>query len=154
MEWRHLNRLSHLEFHSLPKLNSLPAGLQHVTTLKMLTISHCENLKTLPRWIRKLISLESLIIGDCHNLKSLPNEMRDLTSLQCLGIFSCPELRKRCEKETGQDWNKIAHITTDDSHPKKMMEMIVIFVLVEYIIADFSSSRNVIPALGFIFSFL
>ncbi|KAK7838898.1 hypothetical protein CFP56_018961 [Quercus suber] len=24
----------------------------------------------------------------------------------------CPELRKRCEKETGQDWNKIAHITT------------------------------------------
>ncbi|XP_065631049.1 putative disease resistance protein RGA3 isoform X2 [Quercus suber] len=112
MEWRHLNRLSHLEFHSLPKLNSLPAGLQHVTTLKMLTISHCENLKTLPRWIRKLISLESLIIGDCHNLKSLPNEMRDLTSLQCLGIFSCPELRKRCEKETGQDWNKIAHITT------------------------------------------
>nr|POE92687.1 hypothetical protein CFP56_42000 [Quercus suber] len=40
MEWRHLNRLSHLEFHSLPKLNSLPAGLQHVTTLKMLTISH------------------------------------------------------------------------------------------------------------------
>ena len=112
MEWRHLNCLNHLEFDSLPKLNSLPAGLQHVTTLKRLTISHSENLKTSPRWIRKLISLESLIIGDCHNLKSLPNETRDLTSLQCLGIFSCPELRKRSEKETGQDWNKIAQITT------------------------------------------
>ena len=39
MEWRHLNRLSHLEFYSLPKLNSLPVALQHVTTLKMLQIT-------------------------------------------------------------------------------------------------------------------
>nr|POE60603.1 putative disease resistance protein rga4 [Quercus suber] len=71
-------------------------------------ISSMDDVVSLPHgWTSNLISLESL-----YNLKSLPNEMRDLTSLQCLGIFSCPELRKRCEKETGQDWNKIAHITT------------------------------------------
>ena len=44
-------------------------------------------------------------------LKSLPDEMRDLSSLQILEIRRCPELRRRCEKETGQDWDKIAHIT-------------------------------------------
>ncbi|XP_075645815.1 putative disease resistance protein RGA3 [Castanea sativa] len=112
MEWRHLNRLSHLEFHSLPRLNSLPSTLQHVTTLKTLQITLCENLKTLPQWIWKLISLERLTIYDCPNLKSLPNEMRDLTSLQSLEIAGCPELRRRCEKQTGQDLHKIAHITS------------------------------------------
>uniref|UniRef100_A0A7N2MGR5 Disease resistance protein n=1 Tax=Quercus lobata TaxID=97700 RepID=A0A7N2MGR5_QUELO len=44
-------------------------------------------------------------------LKSLPDEMRDLSSLQILEIRRCPELQRRCEKETGQDWDKIAHIT-------------------------------------------
>ena len=111
-EWRNLNRLSYLRFESLPKLNSLPAGLQHITTLKTLIIIDCENLETLPWWIWKLISLESLTLTGCPNLKSLPNEMRNLTSLQTLKIFDCPGLWRRCEKETGQDWHKIAHITT------------------------------------------
>ena len=113
MEWQHLNCLSHLEFHNLPKLNSLPAALQHVTTLKTLQITLCENLKTLPWWIWKLISLEWLTIYDCPNLKSLPNKMRDLTSLQSLEIAGCPELRRRCEKQTGQDLHKTTHITSD-----------------------------------------
>ncbi|XP_030963062.1 putative disease resistance protein RGA3 [Quercus lobata] len=113
-EWRHLNRLIHLIFSGLPKLNSLPIGLQHVTTLETLEIENCENLKTLPRWIGNLISLKWLTIDNCLNLKSLPDEMRDLSSLQTLYIYNCPELQRRCEKETGQDWDKIAHITEVD----------------------------------------
>ena len=111
MEWRHLNRLTALYFSDLPKLNSLPVGLQHVTTLEKLYIGNCENLKTLPRWIGNLISLKQFTIHNCLNLKSLPDEMRDLSSLQTLRIINCPELQRRCEKETGQDWDKIAHIT-------------------------------------------
>ncbi|XP_050283874.1 putative disease resistance protein RGA4 isoform X2 [Quercus robur] len=114
MEWRHLNRLIHLRFYGLPKLNSLPVGLQHVTTLETLYIENCENLKTLPRWIGNLISLKQFTIYNCLNLKSLPDEMRDLSSLQKLEIYDCPELQRRCEKETGQDWDKIAHITKVD----------------------------------------
>ena len=115
MEWRHLNRLTALYFSDLPKLNSLPVGLQHVTTLETLDIGNCENLKTLPRWIGNLISLKRFTIVNCLNLKSLPDEMRDLSSLQTLQIRKCPELQRRCEKETGQDWDKIAHIT-DGTH--------------------------------------
>ncbi|XP_065621610.1 putative disease resistance protein RGA4 [Quercus suber] len=114
MEWRHLNRLTRLYFSGLPKLNSLPVGLQHVTTLETLSIRNCENLKTLPRWIGNLISLKWFTIDNCLNLKSPPDEMRDLSSLQMLRIINCPELQRRCEKETGQDWGKIAHITTVD----------------------------------------
>uniref|UniRef100_A0A7N2LCE7 Uncharacterized protein n=1 Tax=Quercus lobata TaxID=97700 RepID=A0A7N2LCE7_QUELO len=111
MEWRYLNRLIDLRFYGLPKLNSLPVGLQHVKTLENLYIGNCENLKTLPRWIGNLILLKWFAIYNCLNLKSLPDEMRDLSSLQILEIRNCPELQRRCEKETGQDWDKIAHIT-------------------------------------------
>uniref|UniRef100_A0A2N9H264 Disease resistance protein At4g27190-like leucine-rich repeats domain-containing protein n=1 Tax=Fagus sylvatica TaxID=28930 RepID=A0A2N9H264_FAGSY len=60
MEWRHLNCLHTLCFSKLPKLESLPAGLQRVTTLKNLTISDCPNLICLPEWISEFTSLEYL----------------------------------------------------------------------------------------------
>uniref|UniRef100_A0A2N9IQY7 Uncharacterized protein n=1 Tax=Fagus sylvatica TaxID=28930 RepID=A0A2N9IQY7_FAGSY len=86
MEWKCLNCLRYLEFKGLPKLKSLPAGLQHIATLQHLEISNCPNLMSLPEWMCCLISLEKLIISDC------------------------PPLKEKYGRGIGEDWDKIAHI--------------------------------------------
>ncbi|KAK7837621.1 putative disease resistance protein rga4 [Quercus suber] len=57
-----------------------------------------------------LTSLQTLNIWKCPNLTSLPEGMSHLTSLLNLRIGDCPNLTQRCEKENGEDWDKISHI--------------------------------------------
>jgi len=52
MQWQGLKSLLSLHFSGLPKLVSLPSGLQHVTTLQKLKISNCKSLTAVPDWIR------------------------------------------------------------------------------------------------------
>ena len=92
MEWRRLNCLQSLTFERLPKLESLPAGLQHVTLLQKLVISNCPNMMTLPSWIKELTSLERLGIDGFSNLTSLPDEISCLRSLQRLIIAGFTDL--------------------------------------------------------------
>ena len=134
MEWQGLTTLLSLEFDMLPKLVSLPTGLQYVSSLQNLNISYCLSLIAIPEWICKLISLQSLAIYGCDNLESLPEGIGALTSLQTLEIWSCykleslpegfgaltslqtlqilscPILLNRCKKQIGEDWHKISHI--------------------------------------------
>ena len=110
MEWKGLRTLLSLEFWQLPKLVSLPVGLQYVSSLQNLEISQCPSLIAIPEWICKLISLQSLQITHCPKLESLPEGIGALTSLQTLDIFECPILLKRCKKQIGEDWHKISHI--------------------------------------------
>ncbi|XP_050262367.1 putative disease resistance protein RGA3 isoform X2 [Quercus robur] len=70
-----------------------------------------EELESLPEeWFKNLTSLETLHIWECPNLTSLPEGVSHLTSLQRLEIQCCPQLKQRCEKENGEDWDKISHI--------------------------------------------
>ncbi|KAB1225342.1 putative disease resistance protein RGA3 [Morella rubra] len=111
MQWQGLKSLLSLEFDSLPKLVSLPLGLQHVSTLQKLFIYRCDNFMAIPEWIDNCTSLVHLEIKACPSLISLPEGMRGLTSLQWLHIYNCsPILFNRCKIETGVDWPKISHI--------------------------------------------
>ncbi|XP_042487186.1 putative disease resistance protein RGA4 [Macadamia integrifolia] len=78
--------------------------------LKLLRVRQSPYL-LLPQGLKQLTSLEILDIRTCSKIKSIPKEeLQHLTSLQELTIMWCPALRRRCQKETGEDWSKISHI--------------------------------------------
>jgi hypothetical protein len=55
-------------------------------------------------------SLQTFIITDCPNIREMPDCIGNLKKLQNLEVIDCPSLSKRCQKGTGEDWPKIAHI--------------------------------------------
>ncbi|KAM5585099.1 putative disease resistance RPP13-like protein 1 [Rosa sericea] len=79
------------------------------TTLGQLQIYRISKLDG--KGFRQLTSLTVLEIYNCPELRCLPDEGLP-TSLTCLGIDGCPLLEQRCQRETGEDWPKIAHIKT------------------------------------------
>ncbi|KAI5591239.1 hypothetical protein BDE02_04G065400 [Populus trichocarpa] len=55
-------------------------------------------------------SLQTFAIEDCPNIIELPECTGNLKELQKLVIRMCPSLGERCQRETGEDWPKIAHV--------------------------------------------
>ncbi|PIA51847.1 hypothetical protein AQUCO_01000021v1 [Aquilegia coerulea] len=84
--------LSSLRISSCPNLQSLPAELGKLGSLKSLTIRWCQQLASLPE-LQNLRSLESLEISECHSIVSFPEEaMQGLSSLRSLSIENCNNL--------------------------------------------------------------
>ncbi|WJX63537.1 hypothetical protein P8452_48408 [Trifolium repens] len=127
--------LTTLHLHKNEDVTSLPEGmLRNLTSLQTLTISdflklmelpnepfnlalehlcinRCGELESLPEQLWEgPLSLRTIDIVQCEGLRSLPEGIRQLTSLQVLTIHGCSTLKKRCEEQTGEDWDKIAHI--------------------------------------------
>ncbi|CAN6566968.1 unnamed protein product [Malus baccata var. baccata] len=80
------------------------------TTLHSLVIYGMKSLKSLEgKGLQHLTSLQELEIRTCDSLEFLPKEGLP-ASLSFLSIMKCSSLEKRCQKKTGQEWSKIAHI--------------------------------------------
>ncbi|GMN74886.1 hypothetical protein TIFTF001_054473 [Ficus carica] len=83
MMWKALSeRLHTLKLHWFVKLEALPQGIQHLTSLKELIVGGWESLESIPEWISNLKSLKTLEFWDCPKLTSLPEGIRSLLSLK------------------------------------------------------------------------
>ncbi|KAL0319453.1 UNVERIFIED_CONTAM: putative disease resistance protein RGA3 [Sesamum angustifolium] len=63
-----------------------------------------ENFKIMPR-------LRCLKVSDCTKLKALPPLLLQTSPLGKLRIHNCPLLQQLYKRKTGEEWNKISHIS-------------------------------------------
>ncbi|KMT20723.1 hypothetical protein BVRB_1g006970 [Beta vulgaris subsp. vulgaris] len=134
----HLPKLQALYIHNCQDLVSLlhpDDTLQHLTSLKLLSISGCEKLAAFPEeglptsieylsiqncsrlqsfpttnYLASLTSLKDLHLEDCAKLESLPADGLP-PLLQHLSIQGCCPLSQECNKdEGGKYWQMISHV--------------------------------------------
>jgi len=108
--WKEFRSLQSLRFCRILKLEYLPNGMRHVTTLQDIYIGACPNSITLPEWIGELTTLSNLMIYRCPKLSSLPEGIHHLRSLELLRIRDSPKLIERYKEKDGEDWQKNSHI--------------------------------------------
>ncbi|KAJ1391661.1 Virus X resistance protein-like, coiled-coil domain [Sesbania bispinosa] len=107
--FEYLTCLEELHIGSCSEVKCFHEDFQHMTALQSLYLSDLP-IVSLPDSLGKLGFLHSLGIYDCPKLTNLPMNIQCLSGLNTLYICGCPKLANTCQKETGEDWPKIAHI--------------------------------------------
>ncbi|MFQ6666397.1 hypothetical protein Gotur_032753, partial [Gossypium turneri] len=96
MQWEPLKNLSRLKIDNIPKLVSLPIGLQHLVQLKRLKIHNCNGLRSLLPVFQHLTFLEEFEVEDCKELELSGAGIQifqDHTSLRSLRLENIPKCR-------------------------------------------------------------
>ncbi|KAK9921871.1 hypothetical protein M0R45_030366 [Rubus argutus] len=103
-------------------LISLPRETSYLAALRILIIVGCEQLDLENQHYQGIaLRLEKFVIIGLPRITELPQWLQGaantpykgmdrLTALRDLNIENCTELERRCERNTGEDWPKIAHI--------------------------------------------
>ncbi|KAJ8623897.1 hypothetical protein MRB53_032427 [Persea americana] len=109
-----LTSLIHLLIGDCPDMRSLPKSVKTFTSLTDLVISDCPDMRSLPEWVGELTLLSDLKILSCPGMSSLPKGLQRLKNLEWLLIRGCPVLKRRVQRNKGQDWHKVAHVPDID----------------------------------------
>jgi len=112
-QWKlhELVSLRQLEIQGFEDMECFPPEGWLPASLNSLFIIHFPDLTYLMgQELQRLTSLQELKLMNCPNLESLPEEGLP-SSLVSLGIYFCPLLRKQCQRGTGEDWPKVAHLS-------------------------------------------
>ncbi|RVW88676.1 putative disease resistance RPP13-like protein 1 [Vitis vinifera] len=121
---QNLTSLRNLFLCNCPDVMSSSLEVFSTSNLKTLTIANgkkqCEEASICPEpphthsiasiGLQTLISLKVLQFTDCPKLRSFVPKKGLPSTLERLVIKGCPILKKRCLKDKGKDWPKIAHI--------------------------------------------
>ncbi|KAF5942184.1 hypothetical protein HYC85_019826 [Camellia sinensis] len=131
-----------LTLFGVDRVKYLPDQLQHLTTLRDLSLQYFYGLETLPEWLGNLSSLHSLHLCWCLDLMNLPSleAMQRLTNLRSLKIQYCPLMKERCARESGQEWHKIAHIPSIDVFISVLTQIAMLQGLLQGVPLDSSTS--------------
>ncbi|KAH7688918.1 L domain-like protein [Dioscorea alata] len=114
--------------------------MEEIPMLCGIDISLCQDLESLPAWLHRLPSLKKLSIHQCPKFDSLPEGGLPF-SLETLEIIECdPSLMKHCQKEQSPEWPMIQHIL-NRSYISKNISVVCIYGTMPLLVTLFSHSN-------------